>query len=69
MAFRFHSELILICSLFNNAVSTSDYYNSACCVWVWDLACNTEGETQAKVFENRMLKEILGSKGDQVTGE
>jgi hypothetical protein len=33
------------------------------------LVCHTEGGTQIKVFENRVLRRIFGPKRDEVTEE
>jgi hypothetical protein len=32
------------------------------------VVCQIEGETQAEVFENRVLRKVFGPKRDEVTG-
>ena len=43
--------------------------DTCCFVWVWNLVADIEGGTSMRVFENRVLKRIFGSKRDEVPGE
>jgi len=40
-----------------------------CSLWVWNFVAYIEGGTEAKGFENKVLRRIFGPKRDEVTGE
>jgi PAS domain-containing protein len=46
-----------------------NYNFTSCFVWVWNLVADIEGERRLRVFENRVLRRIFGSKRDELTGE